>query len=262
MKSFSFFVFLNVLILFAHAQNQTTTCEQFNLLNGTATCTPCQQAIFKTNQLPISKCNVVGILFGHALGATGPDSLRDDIDKTCAETADACSESDAKSAYTEVDKACNTELNQYFSATPPYNNEASIGSDAALTILVNYMAIPFRESLCFKVGGEYCLVKSYEQTNQSAITQSTNATNLFQLDQCDDCTQQSYNNLKNFQLSHPLNTPNLKKIMTDITTKQIQTFEQNCPNLKSDAQKLATQFYNYSVVILIGLIGFIYVNFI
>src|ERR1700753_2068999 len=99
MKSFSFFVFLNVLILFAYAQNQTipsTTCEQNFGLNGTTSCTPCQQAIFNTTQPPVAKCNVLVTLLGHTLNATGPDSLRDDIDKTCAETADACSESDVK----------------------------------------------------------------------------------------------------------------------------------------------------------------------
>ena len=61
MKYFSFFVFLNVLILFAYAQNpagptgpttpnplDVTTCEQsFALQNGS--CTPCQQALFQHN---------------------------------------------------------------------------------------------------------------------------------------------------------------------------------------------------------------------
>ncbi|GBB94143.1 hypothetical protein RclHR1_00230021 [Rhizophagus clarus] len=267
MKSFSFFVFLNLLILFVYAQNQaipsttSSTCEQYFTLNSTTSCTPCQQAIFKTQQLPTAKCNIIFILASNMLGPPTPNSLRDDIDKTCAaEATNGCNESDAKSAYTEVDKACDAEINLYLSVqgtdkenTPPYSNEVDIGSSASSIIFANYLAIPFIKSLCTKVGGEYCIVKSFEQTNSS---------DPLDLTQCDDCTKQSYDNLKSFQSSHPLDTPNLQRIMADSTTKEIQAFEQKCPNLaKSDAQKLTSQFYNYPRIILIGLIGFIYVTF-
>ncbi|GBB94146.1 hypothetical protein RclHR1_00230024 [Rhizophagus clarus] len=280
MKSFSFFVFLNLLIFFVYAQNQTIpatiTCEQSFALNGT-TCTPCQQAIFNTTQPPTAKCNVLSILLSHLFegisfvpDASGTSSVasepdltkaKDAVDKTCAET-DACSESIAKSAYTEVNKACDTELNQYFSVngtgkevTPPYIT----GTNAALTVFIYYSAIPFRENLCIKVGGEYCFIKSYEQANQ---TQLSNVTNPFGLVQCDDCSKQKYDNIKNFLSSHPLDTPNLQKIMAN-STDELQSFEQKCPNLvKSNAQKLINQFYNYPGIILIGLVGFIYVTFI
>ncbi|GBB94144.1 hypothetical protein RclHR1_00230022 [Rhizophagus clarus] len=268
MKSYCFFIFLNALILFAYAQNQTipSTCEQYFALNGTQSCTSCQQAIYNTQQQPTAKCNVISILLSNSFISTtsGIDSLRDGINKTCTETAaNPCNESDAINAYTEVDKACDAELNIYFAVkgtvketTPPYSNDANIGSNAAITIFFNYLGIPFRESLCTKVEGEFCLIK------QASQNQSPNITSPFDFTECDDCGKQNFDILKRFQSSHPLDTPNLQKVMADSTTNVLQAFEQKCPNLASDAQKLTSQFYNYPVTILISLIGFIYATFI
>ena len=114
MKSFSSFIFLNVLILFAYAQDQTlpaTTCEQNFALQGT-TCTPCQQAIYKNGgsdassfvnkKPPSNKClfiylKVVLLLPLLLVPYPWYSSVKDALDKTCADTTNnACSESDAK----------------------------------------------------------------------------------------------------------------------------------------------------------------------
>ncbi|GBB94141.1 hypothetical protein RclHR1_00230019 [Rhizophagus clarus] len=278
MKSFSYLVFLNVLILFAYAQDQpipATSCEQRFALQGT-TCTPCQQALFKHNfidtsaaiakQPPSDKCMVTSIFSYHLLeeisttpGTSAADvtKVKNALDKTCADTANnACSESDAKSAYTEVDKACDAELNQYLSGK---DTTDLVGTRAVATITLYYLAIPLRDILCSKVGNEYCFVKFFEQANKTQTT--TPNANPFGPNslQCDDCSKQAYNSIKSFQSSHPLDTPNLQKIMANTTTKEIQAFEQKCPNLaKSDAQRLTNQFYNYLGIILTCLVGFLF----
>lgn len=52
MKFFSFFALLNLLVLFAYAQDQAPpgTCEEAFSLKGT-TCTPCQQTLLNTIRL-------------------------------------------------------------------------------------------------------------------------------------------------------------------------------------------------------------------
>jgi hypothetical protein len=180
MKPFSFFIFLNVFTLFAYAQNPKT-CEQKLSLRGKA-CTPCQQALSKvidtsfaeTKQSPSDKCQVLFIFLHYLLENTSitsdnpnPDvkKVTEALDKTCAETANnACNESTAKSVYTEIDKTCDAELNQYFSVkgtgkelTPPND----VGFLAESTIATYYSAIPLRENMCVKVGGGKLLSKKY-----------------------------------------------------------------------------------------------------
>ncbi|CAB4487996.1 hypothetical protein RhiirA1_532277 [Rhizophagus irregularis] len=299
MKTFSSFIFLNALILFAYAQDQTlpaTTCEQSFALQGT-TCTPCQQAIFKNGgsddassfinkKPPSNKCLFTSIFTYHLLesssatpatpstpGTPGTPKIdsaivKDALDKTCADTANnACSESDAKNAYTEIDKACDAELNQYLSSEgtpgtgkgPAPTSANMVGPKAESLMLSFYLAIPIRDISCLKVNGEYCSVKEFEQAKQ-AQSQSPN-TNPFANLQCDECSKQSYGNIKGYLSSHPPDTPNLQKIVGD-TQQSLQAFENQCPNIassaKSDGQKLANQFYNYFGIILISLVGFIY----
>jgi hypothetical protein len=98
---------------------------------------------------------------------------------------------------------------------------------------------------------------------QSKSSQSKSPEDINPVIQCDDeCSKQTYNNFKNYQLSHPLDTPNLQKIFANST---IQVIEEKCPNIansfKSDGQKLSSQFYNYHGTILISFLGFIYVTF-
>jgi hypothetical protein len=120
---------------------------------------------------------------------------------------------------------------------------------------------------------EYCLAKAIEQVNQTqSQSEIQNLTDPFTSLQCDECYKQVYNNFKNYQSSHPLDTPNLQKILSDDPKEiknYIEKFENKCPNLittnttnivKSDGQILSNQFYNYPGIILIGLLGFIYVN--
>ncbi|RGB41721.1 hypothetical protein C1646_751783 [Rhizophagus diaphanus] len=262
MKSFSFFVILNVLILFAYAQNQTVpeanTCEQNFLLIG-KTCTPCQQAIFKNGGIPSftdktvpsNKCLADTIFFYYLFfdpsnpatfdTADTPDEkiskftkkAIEDLDKTCAETANnACNESDAKNSYTEVAKVCDAELNQYLSSNNGTKNDERVGSRAISTMLGYYLAIPFRENLCLKVNGEYCKAKIYKNF---AIFSQTNQTqyqpNTFSYLSCDDeCIIQFYNNIKSFQSSHPPDIPNLQKIINS-TSNPLKEFENSCPNI-------------------------------
>ncbi|RGB41724.1 hypothetical protein C1646_662828 [Rhizophagus diaphanus] len=292
MKTFSSFIFLNLLILFAYAQDQTlpaTTCEQNFALQG-KTCTPCQQAIFKNGGIdestsfinkkpPSNKCLFSSIFIYHLLesssatpatpstpGTPGTPkidsaSVKDALDKTCADTANnACKESDAKNAYIEIDKACDAELNQYLSSKgspgtgkgPAPTSANIVGSRAESLMLNFYLAIPTREISCLKVNGEYCAIKGFEAQSQSPNT------NPFANLQCDECSKQTYNNLKSYVSSHPPDTPNLQKIVGD-TKQQLQVFENQCPNIaKSDGQKPTNQLYNYFGIILISLVGFIY----
>lgn len=177
MKPFSFIILLNVLTLFAYAQNQKT-CEQIQR----KACTPCQQVLFKVTsaafadpkKAPADKCQVFFIFFHYLLENTSvtPDNpipeatkVKEALDKTCAETANnACSESTAKSVYTEIDKSCDAELKQYYPVkgtgkelTPPNN----AGFLAEMTIATYYSAIPLRENMCVKVGGGKLLSKKY-----------------------------------------------------------------------------------------------------
>ncbi|CAB4487991.1 hypothetical protein RhiirA1_541710 [Rhizophagus irregularis] len=264
MKSFSFFVFLNVLILFAYAQNQTVpeaaTCEQTFFLTGT-TCTPCQQAIFKNNAnpsflditVPSDKCLADKIFFYYLFLTPSttpatpgtPDTpderisqftkkAIEDLDKTCAETANnACNESNAKNSYTEVSKACDAELNQYLSSNNRTGTDGSVGSITISTMLGYYMAIPIRENLCLKVNGEYCkarMIKNNAILLQANQTQSQQP-NTFSFLSCDDeCTIQSYNNIKSFLSSHPPDIPNLQKIINS-TSNPLKIFENSCPNI-------------------------------
>jgi hypothetical protein len=174
MKSFSFFILLNVLNFFAYAyaQDQEITCEQNFDLQG-KTCTPCQQALFKhkvniifgqaNQQLP-DKCDIFGLYVKYSFentvdivtpAETTKKVVKENIENTCAEAA-ACNESDAKSAYTEIDKACDEELNQYYSVegtakeAPPLNNAGLLAEEG---ITKYYAAIPLRDIFCSKVEG-------------------------------------------------------------------------------------------------------------
>ncbi|CAB4376684.1 unnamed protein product [Rhizophagus irregularis] len=302
MKTFSFFIFLNVLIPFAYAQDQTlpaTTCEQNFALQGT-TCTPCQQAIFKNGgsdassfvnkKPPSNKCLFTNIFAYHLFESSSATpatpstpgtpgtlkidsaSVKDALDKTCADTANnACSESDAKNAYTEIDKACDAELNQYLSSKgtpgtgkgPAFTSANIVGLEAESLMLSFYLANPIREISCLKVNGEYCGVKNFDKQAKQAQSQPPN-TNPFANLQCDECSKQSYNNIKSYLSSHPPDTPNLQKFVGE-TQQSLQVFENQCPNIassaKSDGQKLTNQFYNYFGIILISLVGFIYTTF-
>jgi hypothetical protein len=179
MKPFSFFIFLNVLTLFAYAQDQNTCEQKFNLQGKP--CSPCQQALSKVTgtpftdpkQTPPDKCNVFFMFYHYLSEITSitPDNpipefskVIEALDKTCAETANnACSESTAKSVYTNIDKICDAELNQYFSVkgtgkehTPPND----VGFLADSTIATYYLAIPLRANMCVKVGGGKLLSKN------------------------------------------------------------------------------------------------------
>jgi hypothetical protein len=166
MKSFVFFIILNVLTLFAHAQGQTT-CEQKFSLQG-ETCTPCQQALFKYGATDFktipNKCWALAIFQSHVnenttiTSDTPPQekiaNTKLALDKTCAETANnACNESTAKSIYTEIDKACDAELNQYYTAneTNKIITPENVGLLASSAISLYYAAIPLRENMCVKV---------------------------------------------------------------------------------------------------------------
>ncbi|RGB41720.1 hypothetical protein C1646_662824 [Rhizophagus diaphanus] len=293
MKSFSFFVLLNVLILFAYAQDQTSpaaaTCEQNFAIQEGSTCTPCQQALFKhnttdstfleTKKPPSDKCLFTSFLV-HYLTVNEPPSddkklnnldsqkITAALNQACVDTA-ACSVSDTKNAYTEVAKACDVEVNKYISANGTGNgmtSTSSIGGRAILTMIEYYVAIPTRDNFCLKVNDQYCTVKSFETSNQNTTTSDKNTFNSLSCE--DECNKQFYKNLLSYQSSHPPDTRNLQKVFIG-KNNPLQEYEERCPsmtsnianNFKSDGQKLTHQFYNNYGVILISLIAFIYTTF-
>ncbi|PKC05760.1 hypothetical protein RhiirA5_484673 [Rhizophagus irregularis] len=296
MKSFSFFVLLNVLILFAYAQDQTlpaaATCELTFALQQGSTCTPCQQALFKHNPLdssfletkkqPSDKCLFTSFLFYHisvndpssngTINLDSPDipKLTLAFDQACADTANnACSESDSKNAYTEVANACDVEVNEYISVNGTGTGEtniSSVGGRAISTMINYYIAIPTRDNFCLKINNQYCSVKSFEQSSQNTSTSNTNTINGLSCE--DECNKQSYKNLLSYQSSHPPDARNLQKVFIG-KNNQLASYEARCPNMtsiiannfKSDGQKLTHQFYNFSGIILISLVGFIYTTF-
>jgi hypothetical protein len=107
MKSFVFFIILNVLTLFAHAQDQTTCEQMFSLQNKT--CTPCQRALFTQKAMNPSfaemspeNCLVFDTFLNYISDntTTTPDTpdipFQDDVtkvkealDKTCAENVNS-----------------------------------------------------------------------------------------------------------------------------------------------------------------------------
>ncbi|CAI2185601.1 5122_t:CDS:2 [Funneliformis geosporum] len=188
------FALFNTLLL-AYAQ-ESFTCEQEFNLQGT-TCTPCQQTLHKypfidiysiTNKQPPSdKCLIIP-LFQYYLSegnaASTPDTLLDPVnvnnalDKTCADTANgACSEDHVVSTYTEVDKNCDAELNNYFTT----GTTDIIGTKAFTTLIVFYTAIPVRSFYCGKIGNARDNLKEFRDKHpitpnlQKALANSTKA---------------------------------------------------------------------------------------
>jgi hypothetical protein len=160
------------LTLFVYAQNQTTCEQKFSLQNES--CTPCQQVLFKYKEAtdnikflekPTDKCLVSNFLAYYVtVSSLISDKTVDDITKVkggielaCADTAkNPCNESTAKSIYTEIDKACDVELNQYYSVKETgkvLSPSENVGLLAEKAITIYYMAIPSRENMCVEVEG-------------------------------------------------------------------------------------------------------------
>ncbi|CAG8737388.1 13245_t:CDS:2, partial [Funneliformis caledonium] len=253
------------------------TCEQEFNLQGT-TCTPCQQTLHKypsldiasliNKQPPSDKCLVFSIFQYHLMegnAASTPDNIMDPVnvnnalDKTCADTANnACSEDYVQSVYTEIDKTCDAELNKNFNGTPD-----PIGTKAFGALITFYTSIPLRTYFCTKSGDEYCFSKFLKAANTSQTKPQGQGPDIdpFVDIICDDCTRQSRNKFKEFQASHPLNTPNLQKALANETKSQDE-FDAKCgkSSAKSNGHRIINDF-SKSYGILMELVVFFYMNF-
>jgi len=167
-------VLLNLIFL-TYAQVPEITCEQEFGLQGT-TCSPCQQKVheysfasFASNviakQPPSDKCLIVLTFLYNLIGdgttttpaespTLDPVKVNQAIEKSCDDTANQCSESHVQDVYTEVEKACETELEGVDPKTPIINpsDPKSTGYKAALIIMMYYTAIPSRGFFCNKIG--------------------------------------------------------------------------------------------------------------
>ncbi|CAG8542421.1 5132_t:CDS:2 [Funneliformis mosseae] len=272
------FALFNIILL-AYAQDKIT-CEQQFSLQGTK-CTPCQQTLHKypfvdlnsfiNKQPPSDKCLVASIFQYHLTegnAASTPNDLLDPVnvknalDKTCADTANnACSEDYVERVYTEIDKTCDAELNKNFNGTPD-----PIGSTAFATLIIFYASIPTRTYFCTKID-EYCYSKFLKAANTTQTQpqgQSQDLDPFFGVT-CDDCSRQARDKFKEFQASHPLNTPNLQKAFANVTKSQDE-FDAKCgkssanSSSKSNGHRIINDFSKCSGI-LMGLVAFFYMNF-
>nr|CAG8517301.1 6626_t:CDS:2 [Entrophospora candida] len=190
---------------------------------GLDPCSACGKALNKysifryenyplNNKGPITddKCQVE-YLFSYYVDTGNSKEMA--LDTTCKSTENGCATNHVTEAYTEVNNACNAQLNTYNNG----NNDMA-GMLAERTMFEFYVAQPMRNYYCSKSGNEYCYIKNnepYVEANYKTAITPYNLNRFAKLFKNNECSINLHAEFKTY-FSTPPTTPNLLKIFNAV----------------------------------------------